>query len=214
MFGFLPVFSVVVLCVATANAIPPGNDLVARAFPPAPDLTVASWIWTTTAGISGVPPGTSTFRLTFKPDPTLPLANISVAISADNAYNFYFNGTLYGSGYNWQSPNIWTINNVPSTEPWVFSIVATNYAVGLDDLSVNPAGMIASFVASSASLQKSYTWFTGQPANTWKATGLVLDNFYSPTLDDSAWPPAVFETVHGGGPWGVLPPPNTACRVN
>ncbi|KAK7051708.1 hypothetical protein R3P38DRAFT_3172021 [Favolaschia claudopus] len=211
MFGLRTVLSILAISFAAVNAIPgnnaAGSGLVARAFPPTPDLTIASWIWTTTAGVSGVPPGSSAFRLTFKPDPSLPVVNISVAISTDNAYNLYFNGTLIGSALDWQTPNIWNISNVSSNGPWVFSILATNYAVTSTDTGINPAGVIASFVASSTPLQRAYTFFTGQGGVVWKGTGSVPENFFNPTLDDSAWPFAVTEAAFGGGPWINMPAP-------
>jgi hypothetical protein len=100
------------------------SDLVGQAFNPGPpSLTVASWMWTNSSGVTGVPPGSSSFRLTFHPAPVFPLANISVAISTDNAYNLYLNGTLVGSALDWTAPNVWKILNVPSNGPWIFSIL-------------------------------------------------------------------------------------------
>ncbi|KAK6966777.1 hypothetical protein R3P38DRAFT_3245389 [Favolaschia claudopus] len=211
MFGLGSVFSILAVSFAAVKAIPAhnaaGSGLVTRAFPPTSDFTDTWWFWTTTSAVSGVPPGSSAFRLTFQPDTSLPVANISVAISADNAYNLYFNGTLIGSALDWQTPNIWNISNVPSNTPWVFSILATNYAVSSTDTGINPAGVIASFVASSTPLQRAYTFFLGQNGVVWKGTDSVPENFFSPTLDDSAWPFAFTEVPYGGGPWGILPAP-------
>ncbi|KAK7048896.1 hypothetical protein R3P38DRAFT_3175150 [Favolaschia claudopus] len=194
-----------------------GSGLAAQAFPPTPDFSDASWIWTSTSGLTGVPPGASAFRLTVPSDTTFntlgPSANISIAISADNAYNLYLNGKLIGSGLEYPQPNIWTINNVPTTQPWVFAILATNYAQALNSPSLNPAGVIASFVASSSSTQKAEFWSTGPAPNPqWKGANLAPNFYYSPTLDDSAWPAAVVLTPFGGGVWGrPVPVPASLC---
>ncbi|KAK7022313.1 hypothetical protein R3P38DRAFT_3195694 [Favolaschia claudopus] len=220
MFGFRAVSSIVALCFAVAVKAMPSSDatigsgLAAKVFPPIPDFSGASWIWTTTQGLTGVPPGTSTFRLTIPSDTTLgPSANISVAISVDNAYNLYLNGKLIGSGLDFSQPNIWTINNVPTTQPWVFAILATNYAVALNDPTVNPAGIIASFVASSMSTQQAKFWSTGPAPNPqWKGTDFAPVDFWGTTLDDSAWPAAVVLAPFGGGPWGTpVPGPASLC---
>ncbi|KAK7048900.1 hypothetical protein R3P38DRAFT_2871967 [Favolaschia claudopus] len=223
MFGLRAVSSIVALCFAVAvKAMPSSNVTLGsgspgQAFPPTPDLTAASWIWTSTKGLTGVAPAASAFRLTVFPGTAFnalgPSANISVAISVDNAYNLYLNGKLIGSGLDWESPNIWTINNVPTTQPWVFAILATNYVLALNSAAVNPAGIIASFVASSASTQKAEFWSTGPAPNPqWKGTNLAPDDFASTTLEDSAWPAAVVMTPYGGGPWGrPVPVPASLC---
>ncbi|KAK7048904.1 hypothetical protein R3P38DRAFT_3175157 [Favolaschia claudopus] len=221
MFGLRAVTSIVALCFAVAVKAMPSSDaiigsgLAVTQFPPVPDFSNASWIWTSTKGLTGVPPGTAAFRLTV-PGPTIlgPSANISVAISVDNAYSLYLNGKLIGNGVQGINANIWTINNVPTNTPWVFAIMATNYALSLNNTAVNPAGIIASFVASSLSTQNAKFWSTGPAPNPqWKGTDLAYDNFYTTTLDDSAWPAAVVMVGYGGAPWGTLPPavPASLC---
>ncbi|KAJ7808201.1 hypothetical protein B0H14DRAFT_2609116 [Mycena olivaceomarginata] len=164
-----------------------GNDLVGQAFNPGPpDLTFASWIWTTTSGVTGILPGSSAFRLTFHPSPNFPLANITVAISIDNAYSLYFNNTLVGNSVDWTAPNVWTICNVPSNGPWVFAIMATNYP---DGTLGNPAGVIASFCASNDAQQAFYSCILGRS----QLQRLHLC--------------AVIEAPYGSGPWGRLPAP-------
>ncbi|KAJ7830501.1 hypothetical protein B0H14DRAFT_2807034 [Mycena olivaceomarginata] len=171
-------------------------------------------MWTTSAGISGVPAGSSAFRLTFHPSPVFPLANITIAITADNAYSLYFNNSLVGSAIDWTAPNVWTIPNVPSNGPWIFALLATNYQVAPP---LNPAGVIASFRASNDAQQAFYIWYTGQiasPPVVWKANNAAVpDNFAQPSLNDSTWPSAVILTPYGGGPWGFLPTPvaKTLC---
>ncbi|KAJ7839959.1 hypothetical protein B0H14DRAFT_3458412 [Mycena olivaceomarginata] len=216
MFTLRGVISIVSLFLVGAKAIfindtLKGNDLVSRAFNPGPpDLTLASWIWTSSSGLTGVPPGASAFRLTFHPSPNFPLANITVAISVDNAYSLYFNNTLVGNSIDWTAPNVWTIRDVPSNGPWVFAIMATNYPDGTPG---NPAGVIASFRASNNAQQAFYSWHTGQiatpatPSVVWKGINSVPNNFAMPTFDDSAWPSAVIEAPYGGGPWGHLGAP-------
>ncbi|KAJ7133201.1 hypothetical protein C8R44DRAFT_870636 [Mycena epipterygia] len=198
LFGVIPI----VTAFFAAMAVPTS----AGVFPPPPDLTIASWMWNNNTLSTGFPTGSSAFRLTFEPNPKFALVNISVAISADNAYSLYLNSTLIGNGLEWPTPNVWTINNVPSNGPWVFAIMGTNYA----DTNLNPAGIIASFVASNDTLQVTYNWYTGQiavPSVAWKAMYPVPNGFASPTFDDSAWPTAVIEAPYGGGPWGGLPTP-------
>ncbi|KAF8136813.1 hypothetical protein K438DRAFT_1881766 [Mycena galopus ATCC 62051] len=206
MFALRGVISIVTAFFAATTVVSagssPGSDV---AFPGPPDLTLASWMWNNNTLMTGFPGGSSAFRLTFHPNTAFPLANISVAISTDNAYSLYFNGTLIGSALDWTKPNVWTINNVPSTGPWVFAIMGTNY-----NAQLNAAGIIASFRASNAALQSLYIWYTGQiaiPSVVWKAMYPVPEGFASPTFDDSAWPPAVIEAPYGGGPWGILPAP-------
>ncbi|KAJ7792066.1 hypothetical protein B0H14DRAFT_3890220 [Mycena olivaceomarginata] len=203
MFILCGFISIVTLFLAGVKAISindtfKGNDLIGQAFNPGPpSLTVASWMWTNSSGVTGVPPGSSSFRLTFHPAPVFPLANISVAISTDNAYNLYLNGTLVGSALDWTAPNVWTILNVPSNGPWIFSILATNYD---DPVVLTPAGIIASFRASNDAQQAFYDWYTGQiaiPSVVWKANPAVPNNFASPTFDDSAWANAVIEAPEG-----------------
>ncbi|KAJ7055875.1 hypothetical protein C8F01DRAFT_1087732 [Mycena amicta] len=199
MFAFCRVIPIVTAFFAAAMAVLTSDGV----FPAPPDLTIASWMWNNNTLNTGFPAGSSAFRLTFEPIAKIPVANISVAISADNAYSLYLNGTLIGNGLSWPTPNVWTINNVPSTGAWVFAIMATNYA----DASLNPAGVIASFVASNDALQASYTWYTGQittPSVVWNAMYPVPEGFASPTFDDSAWPTAVIEAPYGGGPWGAV----------
>ncbi|KAJ7810997.1 hypothetical protein B0H14DRAFT_3480106 [Mycena olivaceomarginata] len=193
MFTLRGVISIVSLFLVGAKAVftndtLKGNELVGRAFNPGPpDLTLASWIWTTTSGVTGVLP----------------------AISVDNAYSLYFNNTLVGNSPDWTVPNVWTITNVPSNGPWVFAIMATNYP----DAALSSAGVIASFRASNDAQQAFYSWHTGQiatpatPSVVWKGINSVPNNFAMPTFDDSAWPSAVIEAPYGGGPWGRLPAP-------
>ncbi|KAJ7775380.1 hypothetical protein B0H16DRAFT_1712964 [Mycena metata] len=211
MFALRRVIPIVTALFAAAMTVSTSNDATV-AFPGPPDLTLASWMWNNNTLNTGFPAGSSAFRLTFHPSIEFPVANISVAISTDNAYSLYFNGTLIGNALDWTKPNVWTINNVPSTGPWVFAILATNYF----DASLNPAGIIASFRASNAALQAFYIWYTGQiaiPSVVWKAMFPVPDGFANPTFDDSAWPPAVLEAPYGGGPWGNLatPVPASLC---
>ncbi|KAJ7325874.1 hypothetical protein DFH08DRAFT_968516 [Mycena albidolilacea] len=203
MFTLRGVISFVFLFLVGAKAIfindtLKGNELVGRAFNPGPpDLTLASWIWTTTSGVTGVLPGSSAFRLTFHPSPNFPLANIT------------FNNTLVGNSPDWTVPNVWTITNVPSNGPWVFAVMATNYP----DAALSSAGVIASFRASNDAQQAFYSWHTGQiatpatPSVVWKGINSVPNNFAMPTFDDSAWPSAVIEAPYGGSPWGRLPAP-------
>ncbi|KAJ6529321.1 hypothetical protein B0H19DRAFT_1274355 [Mycena capillaripes] len=206
MFALPRFIPIVTAFFAAAMAVSTSDDCGCDVpFPGPPDLTLASWMWTNDTLDTGVPGGSSAFRLTFQPSTEFELANISVAISTDNAYSLYFNGTLIGNGLDWTTPNVWTIKDVPSTGPWVFAILGTNYNADL-----NPAGIIASFRASNDALQAFYIWYTGQiaiPSVVWKAMDPVPEGFASPTFDDSAWPPAVIEAAYGGGPWGVLPTP-------
>ncbi|KAJ7353631.1 hypothetical protein DFH08DRAFT_69235 [Mycena albidolilacea] len=169
-------------------------------------------MWTTSAGITNVPAGTSAFRLTFHPSPVFPLANITIAITTDNAYNLYFNNTLVGSSIDWPTPNVWTILNVPSNGPWIFAVLATNF----QQTTINPAGVIASFRASNDAQQAFYNWWTGQiasPSVVWKAMSQAPNDFAQPSLNDSTWPSAVILTPYGGGQWGFLPAPvaKTLC---
>ncbi|KAK7022279.1 hypothetical protein R3P38DRAFT_1114761 [Favolaschia claudopus] len=224
MFGLGAVSTIVALCFAVVVNTMPSSDatigsvgLAAQAFPPIPDFSAASWIWTSTNGLTGVPPGASAFRLTVPVDTAFntfgPSANISVAISADDAYNLYLNGKLFGSRRDFLQSNIWTINNVPTTQPWVFAILATNYAGALNSPTANPAGIIASFVASSSSTQKAEFWSTGPAPNPqWKGANLAPNHFYSTTMDDSDWPAAVVLTPFGDAPWGrPVPVPASLC---
>ncbi|KAJ7931960.1 hypothetical protein B0H13DRAFT_2308109 [Mycena leptocephala] len=175
MFALRRVIPIVTAFLAAAMAASASGDV---AFPGPPEITLASWMWTTDTS-----------------NTAFPLANISVTISADNAYALYFNGSLIGNGLDWKTPNVWTINNVPSHGPWGFAILATNY---YDVTAVNPAGIIASFRASNDALQEFYIWYTGQiaiPSVVWKAMDAVPEGFESPPFDDSAWPPAVIEAL-------------------
>ncbi|KIJ31535.1 hypothetical protein M422DRAFT_53346 [Sphaerobolus stellatus SS14] len=206
MFGLqvsastLLAFAAVALNVVLGNSIPheSRSELTTRQTNPPPTLVPATWI-TTTNGLKS-PAASSAYRVTIQPTVTLPTVNISVAISVDNAYNLYFNGTLIGSGLDWTTPQQWNILNVNGAGPFVFVILATNYNA---PVAGNPMAAIAGFQFINAG-GIGFTSFTGSE---WKAITPVPIGFEQADFDDSAWPDAFLIGPDGVAPWGLLPTP-------
>jgi len=205
-------FAAALLAVTGVNTVAGSTlaplEVAARQLSP-PSFVGGSWIWSNNSDGNDTPAGVSAFRITIPQLTTTPV-NISVAITADNAYNLYLNGNFIGTGLNFGAPDQWNILNVPgNVGSYVFSVTAINY---IADGSVNTAGLIAAFEFSDT-LGPIKNFWTGGVGVKMLAVPNVPEGFQNPDFDDSAWSNATVIGPYGIAPWGFLitPIPGTTC---
>ncbi|KAJ7675807.1 hypothetical protein DFH06DRAFT_668921 [Mycena polygramma] len=193
-----------------------------------PDVTAASiwspaqWIWANSYSTKtkDAPIGAIVLRRTFQPVVILTLVDISISITADNAYYLYVNGKLVGSGLDWGSPSTWTVKSVDGTVPIVVAILAINYGTpgNTQTGERGPAGVLATFTVTNNN-GVGYQFFTdGSWSGAWFVpSGTVASpdspNWAATDYDNSGqpgWAGASVLGAYGSGPWGALSDPTAS----
>ncbi|KAJ7654849.1 hypothetical protein B0H17DRAFT_1146594 [Mycena rosella] len=207
------------LLAADANAVNiTTQDVTARQ---STTWSQASWIWPNSYSQTSkdAPIGVVVLRRTFQPLIVLPLVNLKIAITADNAYYLYVNGKLAGSGLDWTSPGGWTVNNVTGNVPIAVAIVAVNYGepTNMQTGERGPAGVLATFTFTGNNGFDTYEYVTD---GSWRGAWFIPDgsassatpNFIDPSYIDSGtpWAGATVIGAYGIGPWGTLPEPTAS----
>ncbi|MFJ6569409.1 alpha-L-rhamnosidase [Streptomyces sp. NPDC091292] len=166
----------------------------------APSLEGSSWIWFPEGDpASNLPAGTRWFRRTLEAPARVTRAR--VAVTADDAYTLYVNGTQVGhtdadsDAENWRRPAVIDVTTALTSGTNVLAATATN---GKE----SPAGLLAVLEITTAdgttTVVTDDTWKTTdqEPSGSWQGTG----------FDDSAWRAARKGPVWGTGPWGKVTP--------
>ena len=157
-----------------------------------------NWIWFPEGAPStSATAGTRLFRRTFAIPPGATVRSATIAISVDDAFDLYVNGTHAGSASDWRAfPDI-DVTGLLAPGNNTIAVLATNS-------SPSPAGVLAQMtvdlgtgtplvVATDASFRCSNA---SPPPAGWQLPG----------FDDSKWTAAMNGASYGQGPWGSLVP--------
>ncbi len=178
-----------VLLAAAAHAAPIGTT---------PDMSKATWIWSSSKGIAGGG-AVNFFRRSLDLDAQP--AEATICITADNGYELYVNGQRIGAelGY---SKRAWGTVERFRVEPYM-TLGRNVIAIRGESLG-GSAGVVA---AIHVRCQDGTTLDVVTDAS-WLAARSPKGKWASLDYDDSAWKPAAAITRMGGRPWGMLTPPN------
>ncbi|KAF9549702.1 alpha-L-rhamnosidase [Agrocybe pediades] len=163
----------------------------------------SQWIWSSDATTNSAPAGSRAFRKTFAAEQSKAFKSALIDLTVDNDFQLYVNGDFVGSPPNetdvWKSAQTFTVDlSSSSTSEVVFAVLATNLP---DPTSggPSPAGLLGV-------IQITYTDGTSTVITSdtsWKVSSTILNNFQSPSFNDSAWPSAISLGTYGPNtqPW-------------
>ncbi|KAJ7574556.1 bacterial alpha-L-rhamnosidase-domain-containing protein [Mycena floridula] len=167
---------------------------------PALSLTSSTWIWDQEPNPPNAPAGSIAFRKTFIAPSNKTFKSANIAITVDNEFTLYVDGTLVGSSPN--TTDVWKqvqlFNNVTIIGTSVlFAVLATNLA-DVNSGGPSPAGLLSS-------IQILYTDGTIDNVlsdTTWKVHS-VVNGFELPSTDDASWNTATSQGLYGVAPWNT-----------
>ncbi|MBA4388214.1 MAG: hypothetical protein C0404_09550 [Verrucomicrobia bacterium] len=121
-----------------------------------------------------------TITATFVP----PITSMTARVACDNAYDIYLNGTLLGSGNNWQQMQIYNAGLVGGK-----NVVAIR--------GVDQGGAAALLAEVVIGLQ------TNSSSSGWKLSRTLAAGWETTDFDDSTWGGATDYGAYGISPWGT-----------
>jgi len=159
-----------------------------------PDLTKASWMWTTpNAHTNGS--GQSFYRFKFRPEQ--PIKEATILITADNAYELYINNRLVAEEAS-TDPAEWSSVERFRMENNLVPRAVNCIAIKAESLGGNACGLIVGIkivFEDGEILEK----FSGDG---WLATEDPNENWAEPDHNDSQWENSFASVPFRGGPWG------------
>lgn len=165
-----------------------------------PSLESSAWIWFPEGDpANSAPAGTRWFRRTI--DIADGLTTAALAISADNAYSIWVNGSevahtdLATDNEGWRHPAV--VDVLAQLRPGknVLAVSAANAEEGA-------AGLIAALTLHTAAGEQKVVTDAS-----WKSTDKKpAENWRGPDFDDSGWPAAKEAAAWGAAPWGKVVP--------
>lgn len=167
-----------------------------------------SWIWLhqtqpapgSSVHITNSPTEIVTFRKWYNATEAT-LVSALVLITADNQFTLFANGKFVGSGGNWKRAQLFNVTLKPKDN--IFTVQCVNNP---SNDAMNPAGLLVSIMVYTSDGKNS---IFGSDVS-WRTNGTFPQSkdVALPSLDDTAWIPAVLEGNYGSTPWNksvVLP---------
>lgn len=161
-----------------------------------------SWIWYPEGNPAvDAPTEKRYFRRTFALPPgyhsPLPLIP-TLAVSADDKFTLYVNGSRVGSHLGWNRPQSYDVSSYLRAGRNVIAIEAENLS---SPVAKNPAGLICSLRLAGPRPTEVMSIQTGPD---WRCSKTTEPGWAQPEFDDSKWQRAIVIAEYGGGPWGKV----------
>lgn len=162
---------------------------------PPSDDPMPAWIWYAEGNPAEDAPAEARF---FRRRFDVPETNVAaeLRIAADDACEVFLNGIRVGESHGWPRAAVFEVGKLLRQGANVLAVRAENKPAP----SKNPAGLIARL---SVTCRGGKRWVIVSDG-TWLAVKEAHADWQRPSLDDSAWKPALVVAPFGAGPWGKI----------
>lgn len=169
-----------------------GLDLQAAPQPAPGCLQTARWIWTDPHAAQGTAPARRYFRKTFEVPADWAVKSARCWITADDSFQSFLNGRILRSFAGHSLLYEISIRDYLTSGRNVLAVTAVN-----DGQEPNPAGLLA--VVRIETVDGRVLEFASDES--WKVSSEVVENWQSPSTDDSGWSAASVVGTFGDAPW-------------